>query len=287
MAKVWSGRGNSHDLELDGVEHSQFVRNAVWDIEQTYDGDGADAPEPDVPFEPFDGPVAAKGGIKGGGGRGGGDKSGGGGSSPTNITLDNQSVDENSIGGTVIGTLDAADADKKERFTFTLADDAHGLFAISGKNKLVVADGANLDYETAKMCQITVRVTDKQGNTFDKIIDISINNLTEAPNTAPSAMQLSDNSIPEGSANGALVGVLTTTDLDANETFTYTLTDSAEGRFVIDGDRIEIADSSLIDFETATSHSVTVQVTDSAGHIFDKTFTIQIEDTTGLAEQPD
>lgn len=288
MALFWSRRGNSYGLELDGVENSQLVRNAVRDIRdigRTDDDDGADAPGPDVLSEPFEGPVAAKGG-NGGNKGGGGGKPGGNGAAPTEITLSNDSIDENSAGGAEIGIFGAVDIDNKERFTFSLIGDANGLFAISGKNKLVVADGANLDYETGGAYQITVQVTDKQGNTYLETMTIWINDVWEAPNTAPTGMQLSDNSIPEGSANGALVGVLTTTDADPGETFTYTLTDSAGGRFVIDGDRIEIADSLLIDFETATSHTVTVRVTDSAGHTYLETFTIQIEDAAGLAEQP-
>ncbi|MEE8456191.1 MAG: M10 family metallopeptidase C-terminal domain-containing protein [Limibaculum sp.] len=293
MAQGWSRRGNDYDLKLDGIEHSQLVRTAIWDLEQTYDGgdgDAADAPGLDVQFEPFEGPVAAKGGN--GGNKGGGGKGGGGGSTPTDITVDDKSIeniflDENSAGGTLLGILDAIDDDMKERFTFTLPGDANGLFAISGKNRLVVADGANIDYEIAQLHTITIRVTDKQGNVYYKTMTISIvDDDSEAQNTAPTDMQLSDDSIPEGSANGTLVGVLTTTDADPNETFTYTLLDSAGGRFVMDGDRLEIADSSLIDFETGPTHDVTVRVTDSAGKTYEETFTIQIEDVTGLAEQP-
>jgi len=287
-------------LKLDGIGYSQLARAAIWDVEQTYDGgddDGAGGAGLGVPFEPFEGPVAARGGNsgdKGGGGGNGGKGDGGGkggGTAPTKITLTNASVDENSAGGTEVGVLGAVDIDNKERFTFSIIGDADGLFAISGKNKLVVADGANLDYEaygaTGGAYEIIVQVTDKQGNTYLETMTISINDVWEAPNTAPTDMRLSDNSIPEGSANGALVGVLTTTDADPNETFTYTLTDSAGGRFVMDGDRLEIADSSLIDFETGASHTVTVRVTDSAGNFYDETFTIQIEDVIPTFAEPD
>ena len=108
VAKVWSGRGNSHDLKLDGIEHSLLVRTAIWEVEQTYDGgdgDAAEAPGLDVVFEPFEGPVAARGGNggnggnKGGGGGGGGGNKGGG-TAPTAITLSGGSIDENSAGGT-------------------------------------------------------------------------------------------------------------------------------------------------------------------------------------------
>jgi hypothetical protein len=110
VAKYWSRRGNSYDLKLEGVEHSQFVRNAIWDTGPADDYGDADTPETYVLFEPIGGPVAAKGGKKGGGGN----DSGSNGSAPSDITLTNDSVDENSIGGTVIGTLGAVDADSRE-----------------------------------------------------------------------------------------------------------------------------------------------------------------------------
>ena len=60
---------------------------------------------------------------------------------------------------------------------------------------------------------------------------------------------------------------------DASEvlypTFTFSLTDDAGGRFLrFDSStgEITVADGSLIDYETATSHNVTVEVTDAAGN---------------------
>jgi hypothetical protein len=103
------------------IEHSQFVRNAVLNIEPADDNGDADAPETYAQFELIEGPVAARSGKKSGGG--------GNGSTPSDTTLTNDSGDENSsIGGIEIGVLGAVDADSRERFTFTLLDDAGGLF---------------------------------------------------------------------------------------------------------------------------------------------------------------
>jgi Ca2+-binding RTX toxin-like protein len=66
---------------------------------------------------------------------------------PTDIALSNATVAENSADDTVVGTLSAQDPDTGETFTYSLVDDAGGLFAISG-NDIVVA-GA-LDFETAR-----------------------------------------------------------------------------------------------------------------------------------------
>ena len=85
-------------------------------------------------------------------------------------------------------------------------------------------------------------------------------------------------SVAENAAYGTVVAnVASTTDPDAGDTHTYTLTDNAGGRFAIDAaGQITIADTSLIDFETATSHDITVRVTDSGSLSYDEVITIQV-----------
>ncbi|MEM6474173.1 MAG: LamG-like jellyroll fold domain-containing protein, partial [Planctomycetota bacterium] len=69
---------------------------------------------------------------------------------------------------------------------------------------------------------------------------------------------------------------------DASEvlsSFTFNLTDDAGGRFAIDGStgEITVADGSLVDFEAASSHNVTVQVTDAAGNSYSEAISITID----------
>ena len=92
-------------------------------------------------------------------------------STPTDIALSNTSVAENSAANTVVGSLSAVDPDAGDTASFTLVDNANGLFAISGGN-LVVA-GA-LDYETAQSHQVTVRVTDSANHTYDETFTINV-----------------------------------------------------------------------------------------------------------------
>jgi Ca2+-binding RTX toxin-like protein len=67
-------------------------------------------------------------------------------------------------------------------------------------------------------------------------------------------------------------------DSDLNDTFTFTLTDNAGGRFKIEGGKLLVADGSKLDFETAKSHQIKVQVKDAGGLTFEKTFTIGVND---------
>ena len=64
--------------------------------------------------------------------------------------------------------------------TFSLVDDAGGRFKLVGSD-LQVADGTQLDLETAASHGVTVRVTDAGGLTFDKAFTLDITDVDEAP----------------------------------------------------------------------------------------------------------
>ena len=66
---------------------------------------------------------------------------------------------------------------------------------------------------------------------------------------------------------------------------TYSLLDNAGGRFAINANTgvITVANGTLLDFETATSHGIQVQVTDQTGASFTKTFSLSV---TNVNEAP-
>jgi parallel beta-helix repeat protein len=97
---------------------------------------------------------------------------------PTDVTLSNSSVAENSPAGTAVGNFTAVDPNAGDTHTFTLLDNAGGHFALSG-NTLVVAPGANLNYESAASYTVVVRATDSGGLSFDKSFTINIQNVNE------------------------------------------------------------------------------------------------------------
>ena len=84
--------------------------------------------------------------------------------------------------------------------------------------------------------------------------------------TAPT-LDLSGNRVSESAANGTVVGKAVATEVDTSDTLTYSLVNDADGRFAIDSNTgtITVANSSLLDFETATSHTVRVRVVDAGG----------------------
>ena len=119
-------------------------------------------------------------------------------------------------------------------------------------------------------------MTDSGGLTYSETFSISVGDA----NDAPSDLDLSGNAVSENAADGTSVGTVSATDQDAGDGATYALTDDAGGRFAIDSatGEITVADGSLLDFEGAASHDVTVRVTDSGGLTYTETFTINVGD---------
>jgi serralysin len=91
--------------------------------------------------------------------------------------------------------------------------------------------------------------------------------------------------VAENSANGTPVGTVAGFDLDAAAVLSYALTDNAGGRFAINASTgaIMVANGSLLDYETATSHQITVRTADQSGHVFDKAFTIAVTDVNEVS----
>jgi VCBS repeat-containing protein len=184
---------------------------------------------------------------------------------PTDIAISNASVAENSPAGTVVGTLSDSDPDAGDTATFTLTDDAGGLFAIANGNLVTTAP---LDYEQAISHQVTVQVADSGGATFSKTLQIGVVNVNEAPTD----IVLSNAAVQENAPAGTVVGTLSAIDPDAGDTASFALTNDAGGLFaIVNG---QIVTTAPLDYEQAQSHQVTVRATDAGGLSFDKTLAI-------------
>jgi Cadherin domain/RTX calcium-binding nonapeptide repeat (4 copies) len=191
---------------------------------------------------------------------------------PTAVLLSNSSIAENSPANTVVGALSAVDPDAGDTATFTLTDNAGGLFAISGGN--LVATGP-LDFEQAASHQVTVRATDAGGLTHDTTFTIATTNVNEAP----TAISISGSTVAATSAIGTVVGALSGVDPDAGDTATFTLLDNDGGLFAISGGNLVVAGS--LTGVTAATQNVTVRDTDAGGLTFDKVLALTVTGIPG------
>jgi hypothetical protein len=194
---------------------------------------------------------------------------------PGGATVAGGTVAENAANGTVVGTVTGSDPDGWATLGYSLTNNAGGRFAINATTgAITVANGTLLDYESATSHAITVRVTNQAGLIFDKALTITVTNVNEAPTNAT----LSNASVGEHSANGTVVGTVTGADPDAGATLSYSLLNDAGGRFLINATTgvLSVANGSLLDHATATTHPITVRVTDQGGLTYDKGFTVAV-----------
>jgi len=197
---------------------------------------------------------------------------------PTNISLSNDSIDENKPSGTDVGTFSSTDQDSSDTHAYTLVSgtggDDNSSFTISGDT---LKSAASFDYESKDSYKIRVRVDDGKGGTFDKQLTISITNA----NDVPTDISLSNSSVAENQPSGTDVGTLSTTDQDSADTHTYSLVagtgDTDNAQFTISGDTLQT--NAQFNHEVKDSYTIRVKSDDGNGGTFEKEFTITVGDT--------
>ena len=102
----------------------------------------------------------------------------------------------------------------------------------------------------------------------------------EARNAAPTNIALSATTINENNTAGAAIVDITATDVNIGETFTYALVagtgDADNASFTINGSSLMAVNA--FDFETRTTYSLRLKVTDKGGLSYEKEFVITVAD---------
>ncbi len=199
---------------------------------------------------------------------------------PTDITLSNNTVDENQPVGAVVGALSGTDPNAGDTLTFSLVPGAADniSFAVNGAN---LETNASFDYEVKNSYTVRVRVTDQGGLSYEKDFVITINDV----NDAPTSVSLDNAGIAENNNAGDAVGNFSTTDPDGDTTFTYVLTDTTNfpdnNAFQIvnlGGGNFQLQANAVFDYETKNSYTIKVRSTDGGGLWVEETLTISITD---------
>ncbi len=158
---------------------------------------------------------------------------------------DNEIAENASNGDTVGVTALASDDDATNNtITYSLDDNSGGRFTIDSSTGVVtVADNTLLDRTTDASHDITVRATSSDGSFNTAVMTIIVNDVDEFDVGAVTDSDVTTNAVDENAANGTTAGVTAlASDADATtNTITYTLGDSAGGRFTIDGNTHEAA----------------------------------------------
>ena len=203
---------------------------------------------------------------------------------PTDITLSSTSVQENSIVGTVVGDLTTTDVDINDTHILSLVGGTGSdIFEINTNNQLVVKSSTGLDYETLSQPIVIIRATDQSGLAYDKTFTISVTNINEAPTD----ITLSSTSVQEHSALGTVVGDLTTTDADINDTHSFSVVGGTGSNLFEINTNNQLVVKSLLDANILSSPTVIIRATDQSGLTYDKTFTISVTLYTDLRNLQD
>lgn len=184
---------------------------------------------------------------------------------------------ENLPNGESIGFVTATDPENNT-LTFTVTggnpDSILALNASTGE--LTVNDSTKLDFEMTPTFPVTVSVSDGT-NPVTATMTINVMDLNEAPAINPATFTIAENT-----ANNIQVGLVSASDEDASDISNLTfaiLSGNGGGAFAIANDgsnngRITVANSTLLDYETKTSYTLNVIVTDTMG--VDNTATVTI-----------
>jgi len=194
---------------------------------------------------------------------------------PTDIALSANTVAENLVINTVVGTLSTTDPDVGDTFNYTLVSGAgstdNASFNISGSS---LRTSAVFNYEIKNSYSIRVRTTDAGSLYFEKAFTILVTNVNETPTD----IALSANTVAENLVINTIVGSLSTTDPDVGDTFDYTLVSGAgstdNASFNISGSSLRT--SGVFNYETKNSYSIRVRSTDAGSLYFEKVFTILV-----------
>jgi len=190
---------------------------------------------------------------------------------PTSISLSSVTISENASAQATVATINASDpAGGTCTFTFDtgVGSEDNNSFQIVG-SLLKLAANVTLNYELKNSYNIKIKATDPGGLSYSQTFTINVTNINEAPYN----LELSSNSILENSPVNTIIGLLSASDVDQNDSLIFSVLVGTTN-FNISGNQLR--SSVVFDYENTTSQSVTIRATDSGGLYVDKQFTINV-----------
>ena len=188
-------------------------------------------------------------------------------------------IPENTASGTNIGgPLTATDPDSGDTLTYSLRRGDREAFQID-PNTGQLQTKAPLDYETKRSyTDLAVRATDSSGAIDGVLVTINITDVDE--NRAPSFTEgnRATRSVAENTRAGQDIGsAVSATDPD-DDTLTYTLGGTDAAMFSIVSANGQLQTRAALNYETKTSYSVIVSVSDGDGSSDSINVTIDVTD---------
>jgi Lectin C-type domain/RTX calcium-binding nonapeptide repeat (4 copies) len=194
---------------------------------------------------------------------------------PTDLLASATSFAENMPLGSVVANLSTSDPDGGESFTYALVagsgDADNTAFSITG-NQLILNGSA--DFEAKSVYSIRLRSTDHAGLFVEKRLTLRVDDVNEAP----TALRLTSDNFNENLAAGSTVALLSSSDPDLFNSFSYALVSGSGGddnaAFSISGNRLMINASP--DYEAKRSYAIRLRSTDQGGLFFEREISLKV-----------
>jgi Ca2+-binding RTX toxin-like protein len=179
-----------------------------------------------------------------------------------------------------------------------------------GGNDTVVFTGDWADYTITENAGVYTVVDNRVGSPdgTDTVTNVEFFQFADGTvavgdvlNDTPTDIGSVGNAVDENAASGTVVATLSATDADsgiASETATFAMTNDASGFFEIVGNEVRVKAGATLNYEAASSHDITVEVTDVHGETYSEVITITVNDVaeaitisgtfvdTGVARRP-
>ena len=192
-----------------------------------------------------------------------------------------RSIAENTLANQDVGKPVSATDAEDTTLIYALSGDpdaaAFDIDSTSGQLKTKAA----LDYETKNTYLITITAGDSRQRASTIYVTITVDNVNEAPAFASGTVPLD---IPEGTAANTNIGSpVSATDLDDDDTLSYTLGGTDAASFTIDTNTGQLETEAALDYETTSTYTVTVTATDTGNLSDTVTVTITVTDVDEIA----
>ncbi|MEN8227999.1 MAG: cadherin domain-containing protein [Bacteroidota bacterium] len=199
-------------------------------------------------------------------------------------------IEENSPSGTIIGAVEASDADEDQMISFEIIEgNLEDIFEIDPDNGILsIANPLKLDYEENIQFILKIAVADNHDKEpLESSAKVQIN-VTDENEFSP-VMNNQGFDIDENPSNGQEIGTVQAQDADTHQTLSYSIIGNNENNyFQIDSltGILSVKDSSGFDFESNQELTVLIQVEDD--HVSPMTdtayMTVNIQDALEITD---
>lgn len=163
----------------------------------------------------------------------------------------------------IVHTVSATDADSGNTLTYFLSGVGSGDFSILSSTGLVSLNTA-LDYERKSSYVLSVIVRDGNGGQATSSLTVTVSDENDSPSFIGTPYSVS---LDEDVSIGTTVLQASAIDEDSNDTLTYTLSGTNSSDFSIASSTGIITTAVTLDYESVSSYSLTVTVSDGRDSI--------------------